>query len=64
MQNGRDADILALIERLKADISLAQKHSLKHTIALLHIAVLDLETILHGISDGELRLDHLRRKHR
>jgi hypothetical protein len=55
MRNERDAMILALIERLKSEVNVARKLSLEHTVLLLQIAVLDLQTVAHSISDDELR---------
>jgi hypothetical protein len=54
MRNNRDAEILALIERLTDDIDLARKHSLEHTIRLLRMAILDLRTLVFSISEAEL----------
>ena len=55
MTSVRDADILALIERLTGDIEVARKHSLDHTARLLQIAILDLRTIMASMSDDDLR---------
>jgi histidyl-tRNA synthetase len=55
MTSDRDAEILALIDRLTNEIKLARKHSLDHTIRLLQIAILDLRTVVFAISDSELR---------
>jgi hypothetical protein len=55
MSSTRDESILALIERLEADLQLARENSLTHTIRLLNIALLDLRTTAHSISDDELR---------
>ncbi len=55
MHSERNAVILALIERLKSEVNVARKLSLEHTVLLLQIAVLDLQTIAHSISDDELR---------
>ena len=55
MSSVRDAEILALIERLIGDIEVARKNSLDHTARLLEIAILDLRTILASMSDDDLR---------
>jgi hypothetical protein len=55
MCSERDEDILALIERLKDNLRLSQKHSLDHTVELLKMAVLELQTILYAISSEELQ---------
>ena len=55
MKCERSVAIVSLIERLKCEIELAQKHAFKHTVQLLRIAVLDLQTILASITDEELR---------
>ena len=55
MHSGKNAEILALIERLNNDIKLAKNHSLESTARMLQIVVLDLKTIIYSISDDELR---------
>ena len=55
MTDGKDAAILALIERLSEEINLAQKYSLDVTTRLLQTAILDLRVMLYSISDDELR---------
>jgi hypothetical protein len=55
MSSARDESILALIERLEADLQLAREHSLTFTVRLLNIALLDLRTTAHSISEDELR---------
>lgn len=55
MNSSRDEQILALIDRLSTDISVAREHSLPLTALLLEMAKLDLRAILHSISDEELR---------
>ncbi|HTQ39720.1 MAG TPA: hypothetical protein VMJ32_11885 [Pirellulales bacterium] len=55
MSNERDVEILALIDRLRNEIDLAEKHSLDVTVRLLRTAVLDLHTLVFSISDDELR---------
>jgi hypothetical protein len=56
MKNGRNDEILALIDRLSSEIKLAHNYSLAQTAHLLEMATLDLVTIVHAISDEELRL--------
>ncbi len=56
MNSIRDEQILALIDRLSNDIGLARKLSLAQTAQLLEMAKLELQTIVHSISDEELRL--------
>jgi hypothetical protein len=56
MNSARDEQILALIDRLSNDIRLADKLSLAQTVQLLEMAKLELRTIVHSISDEELRL--------
>ena len=56
MNSDRDEQIFALIERLSNDIGLARKLSLSQTAQLLEMAKLELQTIVHSISDEELRL--------
>ena len=55
MSTTRDEDILHLLQRLKDDLLLARQHRLEHTIHLLEIAILDINTVVHAISDDELR---------
>jgi len=56
MNSARDEQILALIDRLSNDIGLAHELSLAQTAQLLEMAKLELQTIVHSISDEELRL--------
>ena len=56
MNNIRDEQILALIDRLSHDIVLTHKLSLTQTAQLLEMAKLELQTVVHAISDEELRL--------
>lgn len=56
MNSIRDEQILALIDRLSNDIGLARELSLAQTARLLEMAKLELQTIVHSISDEELRL--------
>ncbi len=56
MNNTRDEQILSLIDRLSHDIGLAHKLSLTQTAQLLEMAKLELQTVVHTISDEELRL--------
>jgi hypothetical protein len=56
MNSIRDEQILALIDRLSHDIGLAHKLSLTQTAQLLEMAKLELQTVVHAISDEELRL--------
>jgi len=55
MNSIRDEQILALIDRLSHDIVLAHKLSLTQTAQLLEMAKLELQTVVHAISDEELR---------
>jgi len=55
MECERSAVIVSLIERFKYEIEVAQKHSLQHTVQLLRIAILDLQTILASVNDEDLR---------
>jgi hypothetical protein len=55
MSSVRDAEVLALIQRLTSDVEVARSHSLDHTARLLEIAILDLRTILASMSDADLR---------
>ena len=55
MGSVKDAEILALIDRLIGEIEVARKHSLDHTVRLLEIAILDLRTIMASMSDEDLR---------
>ena len=54
-RNGRNAEILALIQRLSDEIKLAEKHSLDATARLLKITILDLRSVAYSISDDELQ---------
>ena len=56
MNSIRDEQILALIDRLSHAIGLAHKLSLTQTAQLLEMAKLELQTVVHAISDEELRL--------
>lgn len=56
MSRTRDEQILALIDRLSSDISLARELSLTQTALLLEMAKLDLRMVVHSISEDELRL--------
>ena len=56
MNSIRDEQILALIDRVSQDIVLAHKLSLPQTAQLLEMAKLELQTVVHAISDEELRL--------
>jgi len=56
MNSTRDEQILALIDRLSHDTGLAHKLSLTQTAQLLEMAKLELQTVVHAISDEELRL--------
>jgi hypothetical protein len=56
MNSNRDEQIVALIDRLSNDIKVAQQLSLMQTTLLLEMAKLDLQMIVHSISDEELRL--------
>lgn len=56
MNSIRDEQILALIDRLSHDIALAHKLSLTQTAKLLEMAKLELQTVVHAISDEELQL--------
>jgi hypothetical protein len=56
MNSIRDEQILAFIDRLSHDIVLAHKLSLTQTAQLLEMAKLELQTVVHAISDEELRL--------
>jgi hypothetical protein len=56
MNSTRDEQILALIDRLSNDIGLARELSPAQTAQLLEMARLELQTIVHSISDEELRL--------
>ncbi len=56
MNSTRGEQILALIDRLSHDIVLAHKLSLTQTAQLLEMAKLELQTVVHAISDEELRL--------
>jgi hypothetical protein len=51
----RNAEILALMQRLTREVELAQKYRLDHTSQLLQMAILDLRTVAFAISDDELR---------
>jgi hypothetical protein len=55
MPDERDEEILALIGRLKAELYVARKHSLDDTVRLLEMATLNLQCVVHSISDDELR---------
>ena len=55
MNSVRDAEILALIERLASEIEVARTYSLDHTARLIQIAILDLRTIMASVSDKDLR---------
>ena len=55
MSTNRDEDMLHLLHRLKEDLLLARQYRLEHTIHLLEIAILDVNTVVHAISDDELR---------
>jgi len=56
MNSIRDEQIFALIDRLSHDIGLAHKLSLTQTAQLLEMAKLELQTVVHAISDEEVRL--------
>ena len=56
MNSTRGEQILALIDRLSHDIGLAHRLSLTQTAQLLEMAKLELQTVVHAISDEELRL--------
>jgi hypothetical protein len=51
----RNEQIMALIDRISVSANLAQSLSLDDTSRLLAMALLDLQTKLHGISSDELR---------
>ncbi len=55
MSLDRDEKILHLIAKLSNDVLTAREYSLDHTAHLLQMAQLELQMILHGISDEELR---------
>ena len=55
MNSMRDEQILAFIDRLSRDIVQAHKLSLPQTAQLLEMAKLELQTIVHAISNEELR---------
>jgi len=55
MHRESNADIVALMGRLNSEINLARQYSLERTVRLLQMVVLDLQTIIHSISDEELR---------
>jgi len=51
MNSTRDEQILALIDRLSHDTGLAHKLSLTQTAQLLEMAKLELQTVVHAISE-------------
>jgi len=55
MTADRSQQIIAMIERLSNDITLAREHALDDTARILAMAVLDLQTKLCAISPPELR---------
>jgi hypothetical protein len=55
MSNTIDDGIVRLIERLKDDLLVARQYRLDNTTRLLEMAILDVQTVVHAITDDELR---------
>jgi len=55
MPNTADDSIARLVERLKDDLAVARQYRLDNTTRLLEMAILDVQTVVHAISDDELR---------
>jgi len=55
MDNDRNGEIRALIQRLRGDIEMARDCSLDLTIRLLQMAILDLQVVMMSMSDDDLR---------
>ena len=55
MSNTMDDGIARLLERLKDELVVARQYGLDNTARLLAMAILDVQTVVHAISDDELR---------
>jgi len=55
MSNTMDDGIARLLERLKDELAVARQYGLDNTARLLAMAILDVQTVVHAISDDELR---------
>lgn len=55
MDNNRNDRIGGLITRLLDETAMARELGLSDTVNILSIAILELKTVLHRISDDEIR---------